>query len=276
MDILQLTKSRTRRKILKLFLADPDKMYYLHEIRKELSLSAGNLRRELLALVGLGLFHRIQKGRLVYYIMDVQSPIFTMIQTLADRPGEQKVSTVVQSGFQWVSQQPPGTIAEEWYCQTRDVFGARLETFATILEKRIGADAYLIAAVAGEIGNNSFDHNLGRWRDTPGVYFAYAWFQRTIVLADRGQGILKTIHNVLPEVKDDQKALAVAFTKIISGRFPEKRGNGLKFVVSVLRNKKWSLRFDSGRAGVILDRFGKMGIQKKGRNIGGCFAVITY
>ena len=31
----------------------------------------------------------------------------------------------------------------------------------------------LIVAVAGEIGNNSFDHNLGKWPDSPGVFFGF-------------------------------------------------------------------------------------------------------
>lgn len=199
-----------------------------------------------------------------------------MIQSLANPSQEQRGSNIVQTGFQWVAKQLPTKIGEEVYCQSRDVFQARLESFTNNLEKQIGADAYLVAAVVGEIGNNSFDHNLGSWRDTPGIYFAHATLHRTIVLADRGQGILKTIHNVLPHVKDDKKALAVAFTKIISGRSPEKRGNGLKFVVGVLRNKKWSLQFDSGSAGVIIDRYGKMGIKEKERYIGGCIAVINY
>ena len=28
----------------------------------------------------------------------------------------------------------------------------------------------VIIAITGEIGNNSFDHNLGKWPDTPGIF----------------------------------------------------------------------------------------------------------
>jgi len=44
----------------------------------------------------------------------------------------------------------------------------------------------LIVAITGEIGNNSFDHNLGKWPDEPGVFFGYDIAKGTVVLADRG------------------------------------------------------------------------------------------
>ena len=47
-------------------------------------------------------------------------------------------------------------------------------------------------AVAGEIGNNSFDHNLGNWADMIGIFFYYDEKTHTIILADRGQGVLVT------------------------------------------------------------------------------------
>lgn len=271
MDIFRLTKSHTRKAILKLFLTDPEKIYYLQELKRKLSLSAGNIRRELLHLVNLGLFQRIPQGRLVYYKIDTESPIFTMIKSLNHDGGD-----IVQSGFQWVAGQVPVEILPEWHCHTRDVFQARLESFTLHLEKHLGTDAYLVSAIAGEIGNNSFDHNLGSWPDVPGVYFAHDELIKTIVLADRGQGILKTIKNVQPETKDDKEALRIAFTKIVSGRSPEKRGNGLKFVVSVLKNKNWSLQFNSGLAQITFDEVGKMRLMKKTRRTYGCIAIIKY
>ncbi|MBI2340335.1 MAG: hypothetical protein HYU99_08235 [Deltaproteobacteria bacterium] len=68
-----------------------------------------------------------------------------------------------------------------------------------------------------------------------------------IVIADRGQGILSSLKRVLPSLKDDQEALETAFEKKLSGRAPEKRGNGLKFVRGVIHgNSSKGLLFLSG------------------------------
>lgn len=276
MDIFSLTKSKTRQKILELFLSDPDRPYYLHEIRSKLSLSAGNIRRELLSLVSLSLFKRLEKGRLIYYRIDKKSPIFIMMKSLSAAVKKNLERDIVNDGFLWVTKRSPSKLEEEVYCQTRDIFHVRLQSFMQHLEKEIGTDAYLVSAIVGEIGNNSFDHNLGNWPDIPGVYFAHDEFKKTVVLADRGQGILKTIRNVRPDTKNDIDALNVAFTQVISGRSPEQRGNGLKFVTKVLRDKKWNLLFESGRASLIIDNEGSMKIEKTKRKIQGCFAVIKY
>lgn len=94
----------------------------------------------------------------------------------------------------------------------------------------------LLAAVVGEIGNNCFDHNLGQWRDQPGCWLGFDVTSGTarFWIADRGQGIRVSLARVLPDLKDDQEALEVAFRRVISGRAPERRGNGLKFVRSVI------------------------------------------
>ena len=57
---------------------------------------------------------------------------------------------------------------------------------------------------------------------------------RKIVLADRGQGILTTLKRVRPELINSSEAMRLAFTETISGRYPETRGNGLKFVRSII------------------------------------------
>lgn len=269
MNTLAFGKSKTRQKIFALFLANPGQAFYLHQMKRKLSLSAGNLRRELLSLVNIGLFERIKEGRLIYYKINSDSPILAMIKI----PDDLKI---VNTALRWSLSPQTVEIAPEHYCQTRDIFAARLDTVTSRLQKTIRDDGYLLSAIAGEIGNNSFDHNLGRWPDVPGICFVHLASKKTIILADRGQGILKTIRNVLPKTKNDQEALNVAFTKIISGRSPEKRGNGLKFVTQVVKAQKWSLKFDSGRASVIIDRLGKMKIKKNKQIVRGCLAIINY
>ncbi|MFH0854272.1 MAG: MerR family DNA-binding transcriptional regulator, partial [bacterium] len=136
----------------------------------------------------------------------------------------------------------------DFYCQNSFIFQARLSRFEKILEmeKRLKKIFPLITAITGEIGNNSFDHNLGNWQDIPGVFFSYDLDKKNVILADRGQGILKTLKKVKPELTNDQDALKVAFTEIISGRAPEARGNGLKFVKNVVGGNKMSLLFQTG------------------------------
>lgn len=47
----------------------------------------------------------------------------------------------------WTTTKTPPQIPDEWYCVTRDVFEARLQTvFLSHLEKAIGIDAYLLTS----------------------------------------------------------------------------------------------------------------------------------
>jgi hypothetical protein len=129
--------------------------------------------------------------------------------------------------------------APEQHCATRDVFEARLSRVLRRCERHghPAHEAALLVAVLGEIGNNSFDHNLGHWPDEPGCFFtctvtadplALAW------VADRGRGVLASLRQAVPALADHQSALEMAFEKILSGRHPERRGNGLKFVRRVI------------------------------------------
>ena len=132
----------------------------------------------------------------------------------------------------------------------------------------------MLAAIAGEIGNNSFDHNLGSWPDVSGIFFGYdlSGAQITIILADRGQGVLKTLKRVKPELKNDEEALFTAFHEKISGRAPEPRGNGLKFVREAIEGSKRHLVFISGSAKIELNE--KINISHT-EAIHGCLAVIN-
>lgn len=135
--------------------------------------------------------------------------------------------------------------------ETRDVFEARSQKmFPDLLKNGFGeANAGLIYSIIGEIGNNCFDHNLGMWRDQPGCYFQYIFDDQgvSIALADRGRGMFSSLKRVLPQLTDDQDAVETAFQKIVSGRSPEQRGNGLKFVRQIINgNPKRALVAQSG------------------------------
>ncbi|OFZ78722.1 MAG: hypothetical protein A2583_08230 [Bdellovibrionales bacterium RIFOXYD1_FULL_53_11] len=121
---------------------------------------------------------------------------------------------------------------------TRDVFQARLErTFRDVLKSGMsGAEAALLVSVTGEIGNNAFDHNIGQWQDQSGCWFEMNKAKNgvEIIIADRGRGFLESLKRVQTDLTTDQAAIEIAFEKIISGRSPEKRGNGLKYVRAII------------------------------------------
>jgi excisionase family DNA binding protein len=169
-----------------------------------------------------------------------------------------------------------------FYCPTSSEFKGRLSKLQNALEKLQDLKEYypLIVAIVGEIGNNSFDHNLGNWPDISGIYFSYDTNKRQIALADRGQGILRTLKRVKPDVRNDEDALHVAFTEVISGRAPEARGNGLKFVLKVVLDKAIEINFHSGGAKVSITNDNKapkkMEICKTELYYSGCLALIRF
>ena len=153
---------------------------------------------------------------------------------------------------------------------TRDVFTARLESFI------IDTNKYLEAAIIGEIGNNTFDHNfIFENIYQKGVYCNYNFRERYVLLADYGRGIKGSLLQVIPNIQNDLEALKIAFTQKISGRSPEQRGNGLKFVSETIRNNNWDLYFQSGNAYCIIN---KTGTKYSNGNtfISGCLAIIDF
>lgn len=163
----------------------------------------------------------------------------------------------IQKAFEWLRKDNGESfLLSEEHCQTRDVFAARLGRMSQEMEENLSLkEIYsLLAAITGEVGNNAFDHNLGGWHDVPGIYFAYDLGKRFIVVADRGQGLLATLKKVAPELQNENQAIELAFTKIISGRAPEKRGNGLKFVETVVRQYHLKVYFYSNNGMYIINQ----------------------
>ncbi len=184
-------------------------------------------------------------------------------------------SDLFKFAYEWAAKQAdfPGT----FYCQTSSIFQARLVKMEHNLMKEPGFEKLysLIVLVAGEIGDNSFAHNLGKWPDVPGVFFGYDIQKRIIVLADRGLGILETLRQVRPGLANHTEAMTVAFTEFLSGRSPEKRGNGLKLVREVVVANPINLYFTSGDAEVRLQDANKDFRVTRGPGlIRGCLAKI--
>lgn len=170
-------------------------------------------------------------------------------------------------------------IPAKFYCSNRAVFEARL---AKMLEELSHIDEYkdtfsFIVAIAGEVGNNSFDHNLGNWPDEPGVFFGYDINGRKVVLADRGIGILESLKRVRPNLATHESALTTAFTEVVTGRAPEDRGNGLKFVKNSVINNSFGIFFQTGDAELVISKQEKgFCLKPSSENFHGCLLLLTF
>jgi len=186
-------------------------------------------------------------------------------------------SDLFRIAHDWVVSQKQ--FPQDFYCQNSATFNARLAKMQNLM---IGNEATknnfsLIVSITGEIGENSYAHNLGQWPDVPGIFFGYDLNKRQIVLADRGLGILETLKRVRPNLLDHKQALNVAFTEMISGRAPEARGNGLKYVRKVIAENKINLLFQTGNASLEL-RGGSpdLEITDSSDNFHGCLVLISF
>lgn len=183
----------------------------------------------------------------------------------------------VQEAIKWAHEQNAPELKKDYYCETRDIFQARQDRLPKELIRLTNNEqlSFLLSAVIGEIGNNSFDHNLGNWPDIPGIFFKINPNEKIIMLADRGQGIFTSLKKIKPEIKDRSEALRIAFTEIISGRTPEHRGNGLKFVRKVIEGNNLKLRFYSGDAKCVIED-GQTKFLKTDKPINGALAIIEF
>lgn len=191
----------------------------------------------------------------------------------------------IEKAYKWYAEPIAVKQSSNEISSSRDIFQARLtrmhEDF--LRQYKNENETALLSAVVGEIGNNCFDHNLGQWKDIPGCWFQFASEKQHvfIVIADRGQGVLSSLKRVAPELKDDQMAVETAFEKRISGRSPEKRGNGLKFVRNAINgHSSRGLGFLSGKGkvffgGLSSDLKNKMGPPKI-HSSGGTFSLIQW
>lgn len=233
---------------------------------KTLGVSIQTLRRwdELGKLVSA---NRKKGGHRHYLKADIENFIRDNVQQL----------DLFKMARNWTTSEVVREPFSDFYCQDISVFQARLSRLETELSriKRLDKIFPLVSAIAGEIGSNSFDHNLGNWPDIRGIFFAWDLQKGKIVLADRGQGILATLKKVKPELKNHKEALQVAFTEIISGRAPEYRGNCLKFVRDVVSANRMKLFFQTGDAWLkIAKNIPDINVQKSASHLRGCLALI--
>lgn len=158
----------------------------------------------------------------------------------------------------------------EYISKTRDIFSARLESYISSSQK------YLEAAILGELGNNTFDHNINFNEPFErGVYFNTEYKNGLVIVADFGRGLLDSLRQTQTHLNNDEDAIKTAFLERVSGRFPESRGNGLKFVLESLIENKWEMFYKSGTASVSVSG-GKYSFQKDRTEYKGCLAILRF
>ncbi|MBI4678879.1 MAG: ArsR family transcriptional regulator [Elusimicrobia bacterium] len=211
------------------------------ELVKMLGISPQAIHRHLRILVASGILEPRGRGPMRRYFL----------------AGAPQLSAVLSW---YASIASPAETPGEVVCETRDVFTARLGRLRSFARMGLKEDDLPLAiSVAGEVGNNSFDHNLGNWRDVPGCWFetqatgGRLW----ICVADRGQGVFRSLTRADPTIPDEQAALVAAFERTLSGRAPENRGNGLKFVRNIVVASEG--RGLACRSGVGLVEYGRLG-----------------
>ena len=179
----------------------------------------------------------------------------------------------------WAQDETPWELLSPFYCRTIPHLELRLHRLEQQLaqDEQIASIFQLISSTSGEIGNNSFDHNIGNWPDIPGIFFGHDQVRKQVILADRGQGVLATLKRVKPSLVNHAQALKTAFTEILSARAPENRGNGLKYVRKIVRENTMHFQFQSGDALLIMKAHSdELHISQTTRSIRGCLAILTY
>lgn len=154
-------------------------------------------------------------------------------------------------------------IQEILHCKYRDEFDGRLGRFVMMF-KNFGLneyDARLATTLIGELGNNTFDHNVGSWpTDISGCIIAAQNYPKKkkiqVVVGDPGVGFLGSLKAVFPEINTDIEAIKKGL-KGYTGRIGETRGNGLKLIQQwTINNFHGKLAIQSGEGLVLVDENG--------------------
>lgn len=81
-DIQEIIISKTRVKMLKLFFLNPEEMYYVRQISREINEQVNAVRRELARLLGAGLLKSEERGNRLYYFLNKRYPYYQELQQI--------------------------------------------------------------------------------------------------------------------------------------------------------------------------------------------------
>jgi predicted nucleotidyltransferase len=82
MEIVEITRSKLRKELLRHFFLRPRERFYLRELERILGRSVANIRRELKKLEAIGLFTSQKVGNLTYYFLNKKCPLYHEIRSI--------------------------------------------------------------------------------------------------------------------------------------------------------------------------------------------------
>jgi len=82
MEIVEITRSKLRKELLRHFFSRPGERFYLRELERTLGLSVANIRRELKKLEAMGLFTSQKMGNLTYFSLNKKCPLYHEIRSI--------------------------------------------------------------------------------------------------------------------------------------------------------------------------------------------------
>ena len=77
--------SKTRIRLLRLFIKNPKRHYYLREISKLLGEAHTPIRRELLNLKKVGFLQRTKVANLIYYNINAEFPLYEELKSMIEK-----------------------------------------------------------------------------------------------------------------------------------------------------------------------------------------------
>jgi len=111
----------------------------------------------------------------------------------------------------------------------------------------------LTASSLGELIDNAFSHNLGKWDSVLGpmvILLAQNFPQKKELcfsVCDFGVGFLQTLHENYPKLSSEAEAISLAIQPNITGRIQKRGGNGLDYLrKNVFNGFQGSLQIRSG------------------------------
>lgn len=81
-EIIEITRSRLRKELLRLYFSNPEAEFYLRELERLLKFSVANIRRELVKLAKIGLFKARSAGNMVYYSLNKDYPLYDELKNI--------------------------------------------------------------------------------------------------------------------------------------------------------------------------------------------------
>jgi predicted nucleotidyltransferase len=85
MDILNLSKSKIKQDLLKLYFAHPEKQYYIRELARMLHRPAAYIRRELMNLEKIGLFTSEFAGKEKYFKLNQNFLFYKEVKSVVNK-----------------------------------------------------------------------------------------------------------------------------------------------------------------------------------------------